>query len=796
MKRSIFYLFIILIITSCTDNNQTMNKISIPQNNNLTVGLLMPITLNPSETTIYLQDYIADVSKIDSISVDSSLKQKLSVDKQKLTLISNKSKVPSISELNIYTSDATFTILLKKSLKESIRVFFINEGRHYDTIRIAGDFNNWNPNQNPLHFNGNIWETELLLNPGRFCYQFVVDGDWILDPANPDTVSNNMGGYNSVIYSGKTNFDSIPQLCTDNKNNNLIKIKVKNSVSEYFVLWQNYRLYNDYIKYTKDGIEIVIPEEAKNLKRSFIRVYSYNSYGISNDLLIPLDNGKVLENSELLTREDYEATVMYFLMVDRFNNGNPKNDEPADDPEVHEKSNYYGGDLIGITNKIKDGYFKELGVNALWISPITQNTKGAFVEFPEPHRKFSAYHGYWPISSSKVDYRFGTENELHQLVDNLHDSGINIFLDFVSNHVHKEHPLYKEHPEWATALTLPDGRKNIRLWDEQRLTTWFDTFLPTLNYDIPQVVDIMTDSALYWIKKFNLDGFRHDATKHIPENFWRELTYKLKTEIEIPEKKKLFQIGETFGSRELIGSYVSSGMLDGQFDFNLYFDMRQIFVKDTISYKRLIQSLNESFQYYGYHSLMGNVTGNHDLPRFISFASGDLSFEENDKEAGWNRNIKVKDTIGYSKLASLMTTIMTIPGIPVIYYGDEFGMPGAGDPDNRRMMKFNKLSKNESKLKEITISLIHLRRTNLALIYGDYTPVFSDDNTIVYCRKYFEKVVIVIINKHTNSNTIKFELPFDLTGKANVLFNSKIKIEENYFKVDLRNKMYEVIYNE
>ena len=783
------------MITSCVDNKQTMSRIPNYNTNNLTTGLLIPITLNPLETQINLQDYIADVSKIDSVSVDTSFSFAISSENKILTLLSHNENIPLISELNIYTNLGVFTVLLKKSLKETRKIFFNPNGKHYDTISIAGDFNSWNSKQNPLYFNGSFWETELLLNPGRFCYQFVADGKWILDPANPDSVSNNICGYNSVIYSGKTNFDSIPHLSTNTKKNNIINIKVINSATEYFVLWQNNRLYNDYVKYTNNGLEICIPDEAIELKRSFIRVYSYNSFGISNDLLIPLNNGKILESTEFLTREDYEATVMYFMMVDRFNNGNPKNDEPVKDPEVDVKSNYYGGDLIGINNKVTDGYFKELGINALWISPITQNTKKAFVEYPEPHRKFSAYHGYWPISSSKVDYRLGTENDLHKLVNNLHEAGINIFLDFVSNHVHEEHPLYKEHPEWATNLILPDGRTNIRLWDEQRLTTWFDTFLPTLNYDIPEVVDVMTDSAIYWIKKYNLDGFRHDATKHIPENFWRELTYKLKTQIEIPEKKKLFQIGETFGSRELIGSYVSSGMLDGQFDFNLYFDMREVFAKDTFSFKRISQSLNESFQYYGYHSLMGNITGNHDLPRFISFASGALSFEENDKEAGWSRDIAVKNPIGYSKLASLMTTIMTIPGIPVIYYGDEFGMAGAGDPDNRRMMRFVHLSPEESELKEITKSLIHLRRTNLALIYGDFSPIYSDDNTMVYCRKYFEKIVIVILNKHTNSSTIKFNIPVEFTGKTNTLFNSKVKVTENNFKVDLSNKMYEVIFN-
>ena len=184
------------------------------------------------------------------------------------------------------------------------------------------------------------------------------------------------------------------------------------------------------------------------------------------------------------------------------------------------------------------------------------------------------YHGYWPISSSRVDRRFGDEALLKRLIDTAHAHGINVLLDYVANHVHQEHPLLVQHPDWITTLDLPDGRKNIRIWDEHRLTTWFDTFMPSLDLERPEVYQTMSDSALFWLEKFPLDGFRHDATKHIPEVFWRTLTRKIKERIVGPQGRSIYQIGETFGSRQLIGSYVGSGMIDAQFDFNFYFDAR------------------------------------------------------------------------------------------------------------------------------------------------------------------------------------------------------------------------------
>ena len=96
----------------------------------------------------------------------------------------------------------------------------------------------------------------------------------------------------------------------------------------------------------------------------------------------------------------------------------------------------------------------------------------------------------------------------------------------------------------------------------------------------------------------------------------------------------VYQIGETFGSRELIGSYLGSGLLNAQFDFNLFFDARNILAEDEGSFRDLSLSLHLSFDYYGYHHLMGNITGNHDLARFISYAGGALSLSEDDKAAG------------------------------------------------------------------------------------------------------------------------------------------------------------------
>ena len=98
-------------------------------------------------------------------------------------------------------------------------------------------------------------------------------------------------------------------------------------------------------------------------------------------------------------------------------------------------------------------------------------------EWNPPNRKYSAYHGYWPVSPREIDPRYGTEDELRKLIDLAHNQNIEILLDFVSNHIHEDHPYYNMHKEWFGHVTLPDGSMNIRRWDgDTRLTTWFEPF--------------------------------------------------------------------------------------------------------------------------------------------------------------------------------------------------------------------------------------------------------------------------------------------------------------------------------
>ena len=503
----------------------------------------------------------------------------------------------------------------------------------------------------------------------------------------------------------------------------------------------------------EDGA-IVLKRLPRLRGRSWLRVFASDGNVLLNDLLIPLENGKPVLHADQLTRHDPQAQVLYSILVDRFYDGNPANDAPLNRPDVDPRVDYQGGDLKGITLKIEEGFFDSLGVNTLWISPITQNPTDAWGQYPDPKTKFSGYHGYWPIYNTKIDNRMGTDAELRELLRTAHEHDINVILDYVANHMHIDSPTLKEHPDWVTDSLLADGRRNFELWDEARLTTWFDKHIPTLDLEREEVCEAMTDTALYWIANYDFDGYRHDACKHIPLGYWRMFTRKMKTRF--PDRS-LWMIGETYGSNELVSSYVKTGMLNAQFDFGVYHTMTDVLGQDG-SMKRVAQTIDESLKYYGYHHTMGNISGNHDKTRFISLAGGAVRWDEDGKWAGWHRKIGVtadgnpeRELIAYKKALLLEVLNMTIPGVPCIYQGDEYGQPGGNDPDNRRMMRFGGLTENEQCMRNEVERLISLRRSCMPLLLGDYKLLYADDDALVYQRTYLGETVVIGLNKGADS---------------------------------------------
>ena len=736
MKNILVTFLLAILLASCGQNNTTYKDRKI-------FGLASPIQLTGDSTRIIQSDYFTSPVIIDSIVSDDSALQVSYIDDY-IFIVANQDN-RSISNLTLYAEGIPYSFLVKGNTTYNGKYIRLpNNEKRINQLQIKSENRGWTL--------FNLLETDDTFRldyghykPGKYQYKLVADGKEIDDPSNPIKISNGMGGFNNVLEVKGPNKDQLPKITTDSFTQTEIIISSEKTDGVY-AYWNNFRIE---AKKEGDKFKLLIPPFAKYEARSHIRVYGYNNVAVRNDLLIPLAKGKVITDPTKLNNSDWHSSIMYFMMVDRFVDGDTSNNKPVNDPAILAKAQYYGGDIKGITQKIKAGYFQDLGINTIWISPITQNPIDAWGQFNNPDTKFSGYHGYWPITSTSVDYRLGNSADVKEMLRTAHSNGLSVLLDYVANHVHEQHAVYQKHKDWVTPLYLPDGTMNTEKWDEHRLTTWFDTFLPTLDLEKQEVTDFMVDSAIYWITEYDFDGFRHDATKHIPNNFWRTLNKKVK-KVSQEKGKYIYQIGETYGSHELINSYIGSGLLDAQFDFNMYDNALPVFATQDESMTRLGEALEAGLSTYGYHHLMGNITGNQDKPRFMSYADGTLSFDTpwmEYKRIGWKQTIEVQDSLAYRKMAMFNAFNLTIPGIPIIYYGDEIGMAGAGDPDNRRMMRFENLKKQEAALQKEIGSLIQVRTKNLALVYGDFTIEENTTTKLKYTRRYFDNQVGITLNK-------------------------------------------------
>lgn len=740
--KKLLLLYIAILTTSCDNNDK--EKTTLDTRASVIEVMTTPIYASSglNKTEFLVSDYLSKESNLDTITFSRGIRfvENKTPDENIKSFIL-KDDAPFLCYITLWTDGIRNDIPVYKSNSKQIQILY--KGR-FKNVKIKGEFTNWKPEITEV-VDGKI-VYNATVSQGKFQYIFIEGNqEEQLTGNEPDAISNGMGGFNRLLDNSRKATPS--QLSYDKILDKGFTFKTSGSLENVVVLYENQLV--EAVKSKNDNTYTVnLPEKDfsnRISKTQLVRVFASDKNGRTNDLLIPVQNGQVVKDPSQLARNDFHNQVLYFMMVDRFLDGDKSNTKPVNDPEILPKANYMGGDLAGVLEKIKDGYFEELGINTVWLSPITQNPEGAYGLWPEPKTKFSGYHGYWPISNTKVDYRFGDEKVLKEIIEEAHNRDMNVILDYVANHVHEEHPLYKQHPEWATDLYLEDGSLNTERWDDHRLTTWFDIFLPTLDFTQPEVVEKMTDSALYWVTEYKLDGFRHDATKHVPEEYWRTLTQKVRDNTDRP----IYQIGETYGSYDLIRSYVSTGMLDAQFDFNQYDAAVSAFAVADGSYSNLTETLKKGLEYYGHHHLMGNISGNQDRARFISYASGDVKFNEDAKKAGWTREIVMSDSTAFDRLGMLQAFNMTMPGVPVIYYGDEYGSIGANDPDNRRMMKFNDLSSREQNLRELVQELVHLRRNSMSLIYGTTQVIMEENGLLGIERHYFNESTKVFFNENS-----------------------------------------------
>ncbi len=651
-------------------------------------------------------------------------------------------------------------------------------------VAVAGAFNGWSMDKNPLTPGvAGEWTASILLKPGRYRYKFVVDGKWTIDPENPQTEDNGLGDKNSVVTIAGESQGVAPVIYADSRKSSKLIVRSANlagKISKASAVIETDKAANSApVRLNGDTIEADLPEKSSG----FLRIVCANDAGVpSNVVRVALDDSKPAFH--------WQDAVLYYAFTDRFSDGDTSNDHPVEDPHVAPQANYHGGDLRGITQKIDDGYFEKLGVNTIWVAPLNRNPATAYQESPEPHRWYTGYHGYWPVSSTEIDPHIGTPKDLNELVDHAHTRGMKVIADLVLHHVHQEHPWWKEHRDWFGTLELPDGRKNLRLWDEQQFTTWFEPYLPSFDFSKDAPVKALIDNSIWWANTYKLDGFRLDAVKHILPSFWWKFRAALRQGVKRPANSPFYLVGETFKDRAGIMSFVGPNMLDGQFDFPLYDQIKDTFGLNSGDMSALDDAVLASEKIYGKETLMSPLVGNHDKGRFMAYADGELPGKsgEKDEEIGWKNPPSVHDPANFGKLELAQAFLMSIDGVPMIYYGDEIGMTGAGDPDNRRDMRFGeKVTGDEKTRSDNFAKLGAIRREHPALRYGSRRTLVADHDHYAFVRAHLGDRVLAAFNRDATDTTLDLQVVPEMPDGeyVEVLGDRKVQVKDGIMRLQL-----------
>jgi glycosidase len=464
---------------------------------------------------------------------------------------------------------------------------------------------------------------------------------------------------------------------------------------------------------------------------------------------------------------DWRDAVIYFVFVDRFFNGNPSLDAGCKVPGVSGAiADYQGGDWAGVTQKM--AYFTELGVNTLWITVPFDNPNVPGRGVGGDDKMYSGYHGYWPkldnLDPTDLAHEscFGSLADLKALVTAAHAKGIKVLIEYAMVHVHSSSAVYAAHNDWFWPNSKngsPDcvcGGAHCS-WEADAERCWFTDYLPHWNYTNAAARAWSVANAIAWIQQTGVDGFRADAIKHVDMSWLTELRAKIRTEVTAKQNppQRFYMVGETydFGNRDLLKRYVDPATkLDGQFDFPLRRHIVEAVLMRTMDMSALAGFMDTNDYYYGASAVMSTFVGNHDLPRVIHLAANNRLWGDNQaadgKDRAWqNQPGPVGELEAYERLANGFAVLFTNRGAPLIYYGDEIGMPGAGDPDNRRFMQWEGLSPNQTYLRDRIKRLADIRAKHPALRRGARATINADRDTWTYVRSMTGDTVYVAINR-------------------------------------------------
>lgn len=427
--------------------------------------------------------------------------------------------------------------------------------------------------------------------------------------------------------------------------------------------------------------------------------------------------------------------VIYLVMPDRFANGDPANDNPPGLGRPADPANpraIHGGDLRGIRDRL--AYLKDLGVTGLWMTPIYRNTLPGS----------DAYHGYHTVDFYAMEPRLGTMQDMRALVDEAHALGLKVVQDQVANHSGPRHPWAADPPTptwWHGAARTPRLRNNYDIAGladpyarpkrrESPLEGWFAGNLPDLNQEDPLVSDYVIQNALWWVGMTGLDAIRQDTYPYVDRPFWEP--WQAAVDKQYPN---LVVTGEITARTPAELSFFEGGTrrrgvdtrLKSMLDFPLESATRRVFGQGQ-PMTQLTDILAQD-SLYQHPEMLVVFPGNHDQPRFLNVAGGDVR-----------------------KLMMATAFVVTTKRTVHLYYGDEIAMAGGNDPDNRRDFPpaaFTAAGRtgDAAAVFDRTRALLRFRAEHPALRRGGLTQLLVNADQYAFLRSSAEEQVLVVLNR-------------------------------------------------
>ncbi|CRK82016.1 alpha amylase [Neobacillus massiliamazoniensis] len=436
-----------------------------------------------------------------------------------------------------------------------------------------------------------------------------------------------------------------------------------------------------------------------------------------------------LNNADIFRAPDWvKDTVWYQIFPERFANGN-KNINPEEalpwGSTAPSPTNFFGGDIEGVMKRIP--YLEDLGISGIYFTPI-----------------FKAYsnHKYDTIDYLEIDPQFGTKETFKELIDVCHKNGIKVMLDAVFNHsgfyfpqfqdvlMNGEHSRFKN---WFHVHEFPLVTEPKPNYD----TFAFTPFMPKLNTENPEVKEYLLEVGRYWVREFNIDGWRLDVANEVDHAFWREFRREVKA-----IKSDLYILGEIWHDSM---PWLRGDQFDAVMNYPFTTNILNLFGRQTITSKEFVENMTNVIHMYpaNVNEVSFNLVGSHDTPRILTECGNDID-----------------------RVKQVFALLLSFIGTPCIYYGDEIGLTGAQDPGCRKCMEWDENKQNRDLFEHIQ-KLIRLRREN---------PLLSNEGKISFISpEYHEKClafvksngkssIIVVLN--TCSEKVEYTIPFDFKGKT------------------------------